>query len=311
MAVVTSDLLLLTLAGLRTEFDGAYQKAQENPDWRLVATELETTLPSQDWVYLGHGAVMRQFTDEAEDQSVNSTKYTLSDIIYKGRLKIQRKMLEDDQYSLLMKRVRAMAQEPVRHWNQLAYQGLVNGFTTKGPDGQNFFASTHAESGTNQSNTTTNTLSDANLETAVVAMMAYQNDKGLPMEIKPDTLVVGPKLSRRAWNLIAQDVVVKLPGDGTAGSGATAYTPYGNYFNGRFKLVVNPYITGFQWFLMDTSREVLPILMQSRSDVPITLESDMDQPMARMQEEYRFDARGRYVQGYGLWQTCYGSNASS
>ena len=54
-----------------------------------------------------------------------------------------------------------------------------------------------------------------------------------------------------------------------------------------------------------------PIVIQSRSDVPITLETDMDQPSAKIKEVYDITARGRYVQGYGLWQTAWGSNATA
>ena len=45
--------------------------------------------------------------------------------------------------------------------------------------------------------------------------------------------------------------------------------------------------------------------------MPITLETDMDDPTAKIKERYQVTARGRYAQAYGLWQTAYGSNASS
>ena len=37
----------------------------------------------------------------------------------------------------------------------------------------------------------------------------------------------------------------------------------------------------------------------------------MDQPSAKIKERYQVTARGRYVQGYGLWQLAYGSNAAA
>jgi len=312
MAIVTSDLLFLTLAGLKTEFDAAYNKANENPEWRLIADEIPTTLPAQVHGWMGRGAVMKQFIAEPEHQSASGYTQTVSDILYKADLVIQRKMLEDDQYGILARRARGMAGEAVRHWNQLVYQGLVNGFTSTCYDGKNFFANNHSEgaSGT-QNNTDTQTLSDVGLETADTTMRGYKDDKGIPMEVIPDTLVVGPLLQWRAQRLVGSEVVVHLPGDGTAGSGATTYTPFSNVFRGRYNLVVNPYITGYQWFLLDTKRDVKPILMQSRSDVPITLETDMDQPSAKILEQYQFTLRGRYTQFYGLWQFAYGSNASS
>ena len=245
MAVVTSDVLSMTLAGIKTNFEAAYLKAAETAAWSAIATELPTTLPSQQYAWLGRGAVMEQFKDRAREQPLNQFNYTLSDILYKGKMNILRTAIEDDQYGLLMLRAQSLGTEPTRHWNQLAYTGLTAGFSNLGYDGQNFFSSSHQEGASpTQSNTTTSTLSDAALETAERTMMNFQDDKGVPMEITPNVLVVGPALKRRAFDLLGSSVKVVNIGDGTAGSGATASTPIDNYFDGRYTLVVNHYIYG-------------------------------------------------------------------
>lgn len=56
MPVVTSDILELTLAGIKTEFDQAYIKRQEDADWKLISTAVPTTLPTQNYAWLGRGA---------------------------------------------------------------------------------------------------------------------------------------------------------------------------------------------------------------------------------------------------------------
>lgn len=312
MPVVTSDILAETLAGLNIQFNSAYLESNEKAAWPMVATEIPTTLPLLEYGWLGRGAVMEQLNDRPLEQELLQHTQALSDITYKGRMKIDRRTIEDDQYGLLMMRVRDLGAEPTRHWNQLVFQGLQNGFSNLCYDGQDFFSASHSEgsSGT-QSNTTTNSLTDANLQTAESAMMGILDDKGIPMEIVPDTLVVGPLLSRVAADLLGSEIVVKQAGAGAIGSGATAYTPYNNYYKGRYRLVVNHYINTYNWFLLDTSKSVKPLVMQSRSDVPITIETDMLEPSALMNEQFRFDVRGRYAQGYGLWQCAYGSSASS
>src|ERR1041385_3206661 len=189
MGVVTSDILALTVAGLRTDFDAAYQQGTVNADWQIIASEIPTTLPIQNYGHLGRGALMREFIERLERQGVNPYTYALADKIYKGAMSIERKALEDDQYFLLAMRVRALGREPVRHWNQLAYEGLALGFTSLCYDGQYFFDTDHAESGSNQSNRGTSALSDAALEVAEKTMMDFVDDKGVPLEIKPDTLV--------------------------------------------------------------------------------------------------------------------------
>ena len=313
MPTVNSDVLLLTYAGIKINFDEAYINAQENARWKLIADEIPTTLPIQQYAWLGRGAVMQPFVDEVAEQSVGENNYQLADIIYKADLAVDRKTIEDDQYGLLMKRARDLAQEPTRHWNQLAFTGLPKGFTAPCYDGLSFFNANHQDRGdTVQSNVTSASLSDPALQAAEATMMAYVDDKGVPLEVMPNTLVVGPALKRKAEDLCGSAVVVTRVGDGTAGSGATASTGFNNYFNGKFNVVVNSYLIGayaYNWFLLDTSRSEKPIVIQSRSDVPITLETDMDQPSAKIKERYQVTARGRYVQGYGLWQLAYGSNA--
>jgi phage major head subunit gpT-like protein len=309
---VNSDLLLLVQAGIKTDFDAAYVQAQQEVDWPKIAFQSDTTLPSQNYSWLGRGAVMELFKDEAREQGVIEYDYTLADNIYKAKLTVKRRTLEDEQYGLLKMHAMDLGSEPARFQDELVFTALESGFSNNGYDGTTFFSTTHSSgvSGT-QSNKLTAALSDSALETAHTAMAGFVDDKAKPLRLVPDTLVVGPLLERRAWNLIKQDVVVTKVGDGTAGSGATASTGYGNFFNGRYNLVVSPYITGFHWFLAATKRVRKPLVLQVRSDVPPALESDIDLNSAKIKEAYDFTARSRMVAGYGLWQMMIGSQATA
>jgi len=315
MPTVTSDVLLLTFAGVKTIFAGAYLNAQENAKWKLIADEIPTTLPIQNYAWLGRGAVMKEFKDEVEEQSLREDSYIIQDKTYKANLAVDRRTIEDDQYGQIMMEARKLATEPTRHWNQLAFTGLTTGFTGLCYDGFSFFNAVHQEGASGvQSNLTGQSLSDAALQQAEATMMGYVDDKGIPLEIMPNTLVVGPALKRKAEDLVGSAVIVSRVGDGVAGPGATSSSDFNNYFQGKFAIVVNPYISGagaYNWFLLDTSRGVKPIVIQSRQDVPITLETDMDQPSAKIKERYNITARGRYAQAYGLWQTAYGSSAAN
>lgn len=316
--VVTSDILKLTFAGIKTDFEDAYATANEAATWNQIATEIPTTLPIQDYAFLGRGAVMQEFKARMEAQGVNELgkDYQLSDIIYNAPMMVSRRSLEDDQYGLLKKRTEGLASEPIRHWNQLTFEQLVKGFAKRCYDGQYFFDTDHQEGASGiQSNKFSLSLNDQSLEEADRRMMSMVDDKGVPMEITPNALVVGPALKRRASDLIGSDVVVINVGDRVAGAGAQAATNYSNYFNrdGKRLLIVNHYIRGaaaYNWFSLDTTKSIKPIVIQSRSDVPITIESDMDDSKAKMLEEYTVRVRGRYVAGYGLWQTAFGSDAT-
>ena len=143
-------------------------------------------------------------------------------------------------------------------------------------------------------------------------MMQIKNDRGLPMRIIPDTLVVGPKLQWIATELLSSQVVVVNIGDGAAGSGATAATNYANPIQGKLRLIVSHYLTGAYddyWFVLDTSRSMRGVILQSRSDVPVEFAA-LDNPNGSeemfMRDRLLYGVRARYNVGYGLWQTVYG-----
>ena len=190
MPQLTAEQLYLYQAGIKINFDVAYQRYNETANWNLIATELPTTLPIQNYAWLGSGVVVEELRDRPREQRVNEYEYTLADTIYKGRLNIKRKELEDDQYGLLKIRAEGVAEAATRHWNKLAYTGLVNGFTKFCYDGQYFFDVDH-QSGDSpvQSNVTSSTFSDAALTVAEQQMMLYTDDKGEPLDVMPDTLV--------------------------------------------------------------------------------------------------------------------------
>ena len=315
MALVTDAILELTLAGVKTDFGTAYRQAAENAEWKFIASDSPTTLPVQPYAWLGRGAVMQEVYDEAFEQTAIQKVYTLTDAEWKAYMSIDRKAIEDDQYNEITIAASAMGEEPIRHQNELIFTSLATGFVNNCYDGTTFFSSSHSEgsSGT-QSNVTSSPLSDSALQVARASMTSVVDDKGKPMHVRPDTLVVGPSKEYQAMNLMNSEVVVHLPGDGTAGSGANAYTNFGNFWKGKAKVLVNPYLVGAYadyWFYLDTSRRVKPLILQTRSDVPITFETDMLDPKARMKGKFMIGPRGRYQAGYSLWQLAYGSNASS
>lgn len=139
--------------------------------------------------------------------------------------------------------------------------------------------------------------------------MLVPDDRGEPLGIVPDTLLVGPKLQWSAIELIESPVVVYR---GNASDTAWS-TPYKNAFQGKLKLIVSLYLRDdFEdyWFLLDTSRAVRALILQQRSGVPVeftAMESGNASESAWWHDRYFYGVRGRYNVGYGLWQAAYGS----
>lgn len=313
-AIVRSDLGVLLEAGLKADFLLTYRRAQDSLVYTRIASVIQTTLPTQKYGWLGSVPTMREWIDERLPRGLKKYEYAISDKTWEATVAVERKALEDDQLSAIRLRVRELGNEAARHKDQIVVQQLLAGFSTFGPDGQYFFDNDHGESGTVQSNMTTAPLSASALQDAIANMMAFTDDQGVPLGVMPNLLVVGPRLRWRAMELLESTVIPVRVGEGNAGTGATSATSYRNVLQGALDLIVTPYITGYQWFVLDTTREIRAIILQERSDVPVEFAA-LDNPNANesvfMRDMLYYGVRARYGVGYGLWQLAYGSNATS
>jgi len=306
-AITRGELGYLLEAGLRADFLEAYRRGVETGIHPQIATVIQTELPVQKYGWLGSVPAMREFVDERLPKGLRAVNYTISDTVWESTIAVERRALEDEQIGAIRLRVQDLGREAARHKDFLVTKALLDGFTQPCYDGQPLFSNAHAEgdSGT-QSNMTNLPLNPDNLQNAISAMMLFRDDQGVPLGILPDTLVVGPRLRWTAMELLESQVVVVKVGSGS-------YTPYRNILQGALRLVVNPYITGNQWFVLDTSRAVRAVILQERSDVPVEFSALEDPSVSEsvfLRDVVYYGARARYGVGYGLWQTAYGSNAS-
>lgn len=303
-AITRSDLGALLEAGLRAEFQLSYNRALQNTIYQQIASVIQTQLPTQKYAWLGGLPKMREFTDERVLRQMNRYDYAISDKTWEATVAVERRALEDDQLDAIRLRIQDLGAEAARHKDELVIGQLLAGFTTTGPDGQYFFDTDHGESGSPQSNATNAPLDADSLASAISEMMLFTDDSGAPLGVQPDTLVVGPKLRWRAMELLNSTVVVSNQ----------AVPSYQNVLQGALKLVVTPYITGYQWFVLDTSRPIRAIILQERADVPVefaALDNANSSESAFMRDVLLYGVRARYGVGYGLWQLAYGSNAAS
>lgn len=300
MPLVRTDLLSLMEAGLRTEFSRAYRQLNETSIVPRIATVVRTNLPTQKYGWLGSVPTMREFIDERVPVGLRAFEYAISDQVWEASIAVERRALEDEQYDMIRMRVQDLALEAVRHREQLVINALLANGT--GYDGKPLFSTSHqeGESGV-QSNILNGALATETLQEAIAQMMSVKDDRGRPMGIMPDTLLVGPALQWLAMELLESPIVVQA---NTTGN----FTPYRNVLQGKLRLIVSPYIAGSheaKWFLLDTSRAVRAVILQERRDVPLEFAA-LDRPTNEsvfMRDKVFYGVRARYGVGYGLWQT--------
>lgn len=297
MPIVKSDIPKLLEAGLRAVFFDAYESVAG--DWERIATVVPSEHDTEKYAWLGSVPKMREFKDERVPAGLLEHDYSIKNRTWEASIAVDRAALEDDQYGQIKLRVQGLADEARRHQDELVFSLLKGAFSTLCYDGQYFFDTDHSEgeSGT-QSNKGTSALAASSLQDAITAMMKFSDDRGKPMGVVPDTLVVPPDLKWTAMELLES---VYAPDTAT---GKTEMRR--NVLSGSLDLVVSPYLTDSNdWFLLCTRRVVKPVIFQSRTPVEFAaLEGNSENGF--MRDQYVYGVRARYNVGYGLWQLAYG-----
>ena len=302
MPVVKSDIPQLLLSGLKGVFFDAYESTIG--DWEKIATIIPSEHDTEQYAWLGSTPRMREFTDERLPAGLLEHDYSIKNKTWEASISVDRAALEDDQYGQIRIRTQQLGAEARWHQDQIVFEMLDRGFGTADTchDGQYFFDSDHSEgaSGT-QSNKGTSALDSTTLQAAITAMSKFVDDKGKPLGVIPDTLVVPPDLKWTAMELLKSGYNV----DGTANNPGKI-----NVLQGALDLVVSPYLTNTtNWFVFCTKRIVKPIIFQSR--IPVDFQAlEANSETGFMRDMYVYGVRARYNVGFGLWQFAYGAHVT-
>jgi phage major head subunit gpT-like protein len=224
-----------------------------------------------------------QYEDPVQmyDVSYVHKKYT------KG-FKVSEELMEDDRYSVIKKKPAALARACRRTTESLAADIFNNAFSSgTGGDGKYLASYIHprADGGTAQSNASTTgiTLTETNLNTALLAMRSQVDDKGMKIGMKADTIVVPPALEKTA-NILLNSTLRS----GTADNDA-------NYYKGLLKVISWDWLSSSTaWFLLDSSQHELNFFWRIKPE--FKQDNSFDTGMAL------FKARMRCSMGWSDWR---------
>ncbi|OMF00289.1 phage head protein [Paenibacillus amylolyticus] len=246
--------------------------------------------------------------DELWQKSIRNRKYS------DGRM-IERDFIDDLQLTQIKTRIMGLADAVYKTQQLQAVEFLNNAFVPQGanfrgrveaflgPDGKPLCAADHPYSPKNETDVQSN-LGDKPLtldawdETAV-AMQEWKDDKGNPLAVIPDTLIVSPYNARAAFK-IAGLPDAELP----------KYEPGSNHFDanmymGNIKVIVNPFILPSQrknWFAADSARMKRFNQWQWRRKPENGSVTDFDT------EVTKFKVVGRWGYGFTNYSFIYGHN---
>lgn len=234
-----------------------------------------------------------------------------------GRI-IDRDFIDDLQLTEIKRRITSLADAVYKTQQLQGVEFLNNGFDETGPnwrgridnyvgpDGKPLFAADHPYSPTNskdvQSNLGNSPLTLDAWDDTAVAMQEWKDDKGNPMAVIPDTLIVAPYNARAAFKIA-----------GLPDADLPKYEPGSNNFDanmymGNIKVIVNPFIDPSKrknWFAADSSRLKQFNIWQWRRRVENGTMTDFDT------EATKYKAIGRWAYGFTNYSFIYGHNVTT
>jgi len=228
-------------------------------------------------------------------------KTTLTHQEYVKGFKVERKLVDDDQYGLITPRPRQLAISAMRTREKHAASVFNNAFSSSyvGGDAVALCSDSHPLAPTHSGDTQDNAGSTALSYTAVNAtreiMRAYTDDRGELTPVMPDTLLVPPELEETAYAIVK---TIQKPDSADY---------HANFAGGWLSnVVVWDYLTDANnWFLVDSRLAKIHLLWIDR----IPLEFAMD-PTSDFSLEARFRGYMRYAYGWSDWRWVYGHQVS-
>ena len=211
-------------------------------------------------------------------------------------IKIERKLVDDDQYSIINKKPQQLALVARRTREKHGANLFNNAFNTNvfaGGDTKALCASDHGANGTSttQSNCGSTSLSATAVEATRLLGMSFKDETDNLVDVMFDTILVPPALEEMA------NIIVKT--QQTVGSANNDV----NFSYQRYKVIVWPRLTSAtSWFMIDSKYMKLFLKWFDRIPVEFNKDKDFDTYISK------WSVYTRYSYGFSDWKWIYGHN---
>lgn len=227
-------------------------------------------------------------------------KKTYTHVEYVVDLGIERKTIDDNQHGDVFRQVERLGDSAALKRETDGAAVFNNAFTDSaafhGADGKPLCSASHPLSPMNagtQSNTGTAQLTKAAVSTTREAMMAFTDDNGNKMAVTPTALLVPPSLEDEALE-ISKSLLDPTSANNTI-----------NVHAGRFQVIVWHYLTGNDWFMLDTNLMKMSLDWFDRVAPGTKLRDGDDRTLIAYWRSYM-----RYSFGWNNWMWVYGNNVA-
>jgi phage major head subunit gpT-like protein len=307
MAVVNSDFLTGLLTNFRAIFQNDFAAASATAFWPNLAMNVNSQGQIESYNWFGTAPKMRDVThDGVTLQGLSKYNFTITNALYKAGLEVERTALEDDKLGLIMPRVRGLGPEAARHPGELILSLFEQNPTAY--DSVAFFAGTHSDgdSGTidNLGAGTGITVAQfqADLASARAAMNRFKDDRGRPMMLKPNTIVIPPELNQVAFQALNFDLgagkVDAIPPSGEGGM----------WSKNGYTVIENPYLTDVtDWYALavGSGEHEKPFVFQDRVKPQLEGITSANSESGVLLDKFVYTVRGRYAVGVADYRRAY------
>jgi len=224
------------------------------------------------------------------------TSYTHKEWV-KG-MKIERKLVDDDLYSIINKRPAQLGVVAKRTMEKHASSVFNNAFGTSvfaGGDGLALCSSAHTWVGvpTTVGNSGSTALSATAVEATRLLMRQFTDETGNILVSRADTLLVPPALEETAWEIV-----------NASGKMDTADNNP-NFNKGKYKIIVWDYLSDSNnWFGIDSTMAKMYLKWFQRVPTEFNKDKDFDTYISK------WSVYTRYSYGFSDWPWIYGHNVA-
>lgn len=306
MLINKSNLSNLFIS-LKAMFNNAFDAAPTS--WAKIAMLVPSTSGQNDYAWLSAFPKMQRWIGAKAVKNLKGFKYSITNEDFEATIEVERNDIEDDNLGIYATQAKGAGMSAKQLPDEIVYDVVNAGFTNRCFDGQYFFDTDHPVVQADGRLGSVSNMFDkklsaesvaeaqASLGAAGMAMMEFKDDEGRSLNVKPNVLLVPPALMFVANLLMTTDRLE----DGKA-----------NPFKGAYEVVVEPRLRSRSaWFLLDTTKPVLPFIYQERKKPVLVEQTDPQSDAVFSTKKFKFGAEARAAGGYGFWQTAFGSTGTA
>jgi phage major head subunit gpT-like protein len=261
-----------------------FQRAQtQAPGLMQVAMDVDSTGSAEDYPWVGAMPVVEEWLGEVTAQELEDYDWVIKNRDYVASIMIHQNAIDDDRTGVLRNLAQQLSARVMRHPEKLINEAVINGDSNVAYDGVAFFSNpTGARTIDNllSGNGTTLSNLETDLNTALIEMAKFEDDKGEPLGVRGNVIYCPMALENDFRRL------VESTSDPTASGGIETFNPYAN----RFTVIGDPRLDADDvndWYLFASNEPVRPYIYQLRQSARPSMEKKAGTKQWIFMNDYR------------------------